>query len=150
MRISNKWNKNISSRRSDDNNRRSLGKECLRSSCNMRISNRRNNSLSRSRSVNSNRRIPDKLRLSNSCNMRISNRRNSSLSSSRKRSAGNLPLSSRCNMYSSLCNMWRSPGNLHYRRGTRPRNFCLKMRFLTVLLGQNRNDQNTSLVDLCC
>jgi hypothetical protein len=24
------------------------------------------------------------------------------------------------------------------------------MRFLTVLLGQNRNDQNTSLVHLCC
>jgi hypothetical protein len=24
------------------------------------------------------------------------------------------------------------------------------MRFLTVLLGQNRTDQNTSLVHLCC
>jgi hypothetical protein len=48
--------------------------------------------------------------------MRIRNRRNSSLSSRRRR-AGNLPLSSRCNKYSSLCNR-RSLGNLHYRRGT--------------------------------
>jgi hypothetical protein len=81
--------------------------------------------------------------------MRISNRRNSSLCSSR-RSPGNLPLSSRCNMYNSLCNRRRSPGNLHCRRGIEPRNLCLKMRFLTILLGQNRNDQNTSLVHLCC
>jgi hypothetical protein len=81
--------------------------------------------------------------------MRISNRRNNSLSSSRRRSAGNLPLSSRCNKYSSLCNR-RGPGNLHCRRGTRPGNRCLKMRFLTVLMGQNRTDQNTSLVHLCC
>jgi hypothetical protein len=81
--------------------------------------------------------------------MRISNRQNSSLSCSRRRSAGNLPLSSRCNNYSSLCNS-RSPGNLHCRRGTRLGNLCLKMKFLTVLLGQNMNDQNTSLVHLCC
>jgi hypothetical protein len=66
--------------------------------------------------------------------MRISNRRNNSLSSSKRRSAGNLPLSSRCNKYSSLRNR-RSPGNLHYRRGTRPGKICLKMRLLTVLLG---------------
>jgi hypothetical protein len=82
--------------------------------------------------------------------MRISNRRNNSLSSSRKRRVGNLSLSSRCNMYNSLCNRRRSPDNLHYRRGTRPGNLCLKMIFLTVLLGQNRNEQNTSLVHLCC
>jgi hypothetical protein len=44
----------------------------------------------------------------------------------------------------------RSPGNLHFRRGTRPGNLYLKMRFLTVLMGQNRTDQNTSLVHLCC
>jgi hypothetical protein len=66
--------------------------------------------------------------------MRISNRRNSNLSNSRRRSAGNLPLSSRCNMYNSLCNR-RSPDNLHFRRGTRPGNLYLKMRFLTVLMG---------------
>jgi hypothetical protein len=118
-------------------------------SCNLRIINRRNSSLFSSRSVDNGRRSPGKLRLSSSCNMRIGNRRNSSLSSSRRRSAGNLPLSSRCNKYSSLCNR-RSPGNLHCRRGTRPGNLCLKMRFLTVLLGQNKNDQNTSLVHLCC
>jgi hypothetical protein len=65
--------------------------------------------------------------------MRISNRWNSL--SSRRRSAGNLPLSSRCNKYNSL-NDRRSPGNLHCRRGTRPGNdLCLKMRFLTVLMG---------------
>jgi hypothetical protein len=58
--------------------------------------------------------------------MRISNRRNSILSSSRRRSAGNLPLSSRCNKYNSLCNR-RSPGNIHCRRGTRPGNLYLKM-----------------------
>jgi hypothetical protein len=81
--------------------------------------------------------------------MRISNRRNSSLSSRRRRSADNLPLSSRCNKYSSLCNRG-SPGNLHCRRGTRPGNLCLKMRFLTMLMGQNGTDQNTSLVHLCC
>jgi hypothetical protein len=80
-------------------------------------------------SVDNSRRIPGKLRLSSSCNMRISNKRNRSLSS--RRSAGNLPLSSRCNKYSSLCNR-RSPGNLHCRRGTRPGNLCLNMRFLTV------------------
>jgi hypothetical protein len=83
-----------------------------------------------SRSVdNSRRRSPGKLRLSSSRNMRISNRRNSSLSSSRRRSACNLPLSSRCNKYNILCNR-RSPGNLHCRRGTRPGNLFLKMRFL--------------------
>jgi hypothetical protein len=66
--------------------------------------------------------------------MRISNKRNSGLSSSRRRSTGNLPLSSRCNKYNSLYNR-RSSGNLYYRRGTRPGNLCLKMRFLTVLSG---------------
>jgi hypothetical protein len=71
--------------------------------------------------------------------MRISNRRNNSLFSSRRRSAYNLPLSSKCNKYSSLCNR-RSPSNLHCRRGTRPGNLCLKMRFSTILLGQNKND----------
>jgi hypothetical protein len=81
--------------------------------------------------------------------MRIRNRWNNNLSISRRSSAGNLPLSSTCNKYSSLCNR-RSPSNLHCRRGTRPRNLCLKMRFLTILLVQNRNDQNTSLVHLCC
>jgi hypothetical protein len=81
--------------------------------------------------------------------MRISNKRNSGLSSSRRRSTGNLPLSSRCNKYNSLYNR-RSPGNIHCRRGTRAGNLCLKMRFLTVLMGQNRTDQNTSLVHLCC
>jgi hypothetical protein len=80
--------------------------------------------------------------------MRISNRRNSSLSSSRS-SASNLSLSSICNKYNSLCNR-RSLGNLHCRRGTRPGNLCLNMIFLTVLLGQNRNNQNTSLMHLCC
>jgi hypothetical protein len=115
----------------------------------LRIINRRNNSLSNSRSVDNSSRSLGKLRLSSSCNMRISNRRNSSLSSSRRRSACNLPLSSRCNKYSSLCNR-RNPGNLHCRRGTRPGNLCLKMRFLTMLMGQNWTDQNTILVHLCC
>jgi hypothetical protein len=133
----------------DNNRRRSLGKLRLSISCNLRIINRRNNSLSSSRSIDNSRRSPVKLCLSSSCNMRISNRQNSSLSSSRRRSAGNLPLSSRCNKYSSLCNR-RSPGILHCRMGTRPGNLCLKMRFLTVLMGQNRTDQNTSLVHLCC
>jgi hypothetical protein len=114
----------------------------------LRIINKRNISLSSSRSADNSRRSPGKLRLSSSCKMRISNRRNSSLSS-RRRSVGNLPLSRRCNKYNSLCNR-RSPGNLHCRRGTRPGNLCLKMRFLTVLMGQNRTDQNTSLVHLCC
>jgi hypothetical protein len=123
----------LRSRSVDDNQRRSPGKLRLSSSSNMRIINRRN-SLSSSRSVDNSRRSPGKLLLSSSCNMRISNRRNNSLSSNRRRSAGNLPLSSRCNMYSSLCNR-RSPGNLHCRRGTRPGNLCLKMRFLTVLMG---------------
>jgi hypothetical protein len=108
----------LRSRSVDNNRRRSSGKLRLSSSCNLRIINRRNSSLSSSRSVDNSRRSPDKLCLSSSCNMRISNRRNSSLSS-RRRSAGNLPLSSRCNKYSSLCNR-RSPGNLHCRRGTRP------------------------------
>jgi hypothetical protein len=80
--------------------------------------------------------------------MRISNRWNNSLSSS-SRSAGKVPLSNRCNKYVSLCNR-RSPGNLHCRRGTRPGNLCLKMSFLTVLMGQNRTDQNISMVHLCC
>jgi hypothetical protein len=134
----------------DNSQRRSPGKLCLSSSCNLRISNRRNSSLSGSRCVDNSRRSPSKLRLSSSCNMRISNKQNSSLSSCMRRSAGNLPLSSRCNKYNSLCNRRRSPGNLHCRRGTRPENLCLKMRFLTVLLGQNITDQNTSLVHLCC
>jgi hypothetical protein len=47
--------------------------------------------------------------------MRISNK-------SRRRSVGNLPLSSRGNRYNSLYSRRRSPGNLHYRRGTRPGN----------------------------
>jgi hypothetical protein len=134
----------LRSRSIDNNRRRSTGKLRLSISCNLRIINRRNSSLSSSRSVDNNRRRPGKLHLSSSCNMRISNRRNSSLSSSR-RSADKLPLSSRCNKYSSLCNR-RSPSNLHYRRGARPGNLCLKMRFLTMLLGQNMTDQNTSLV----
>jgi hypothetical protein len=138
----------LRSRSVDNNRRRSPGKLCLSSSCNLRIINRRNSSLSSSRSVDNNRRSPGKLRLSSSYNMRISNTRNSNLSS-RRRSAGNLPLSSRCNKYISLCNR-RSPGNLHCRRGSRPGNLYLKMRFLTVLMGQNRTDQNTSLLHLCC
>jgi hypothetical protein len=114
----------------------------------LRIINRRNSSLSSSRSIVNSRRSPGKLRLRSSCNMRISNRRNNSLSRWR-RSIGNLPLSSRCNKYSSLCNR-RSPDNLHYRRGTRPGNLCLNMRFLIVLMGHNRTNQNTNLVHLCC
>jgi hypothetical protein len=137
----------LRSRSVDNNRRRSPGKLRLSSSYNLKIINRLNNNLSSSRSVDNSRRSPGKLRLSSSCNMGISNRRNSSLSS-RRRSAGNLPLSSRCNKYNSLCN--RSPSNLHYRRGTRPRNLCLKMRFLIVLMGQNGTDQNTNLVHLCC
>jgi hypothetical protein len=138
----------LRSRSVDNNRRRSPGKLRLSSSCNLRIINRRNNSLSSSRSVDNSRRSPGKLRLSSSSNKRISNRRNSRLSS-RRRSADNLPLSSRCNKYNSFCNR-RNPGNLHCRRGTRPGNLCLKMRFLTVLMGQNSTDQNTSLVHLCC
>jgi hypothetical protein len=139
----------LRSRSVDNNRRRSPVKLCLSSCCNLRIINRRNSNLSSSRSVNNSRRSPGKLRLSSSCNMRISNRRNNSLSSSRRRSAGNLPLSSRCTKYNSLCNR-RSPGNLYCSWGTKLGNLCLKMRFLTVLLGQNRNDQNTSLVHLYC
>jgi hypothetical protein len=139
----------LRSRSVDNNRRRSPGKLRLSSSCNLRIINRRNNSLSSSRSIDNRRRSPGKLRLSSNCNKRISNTPNISLSSSSRRSAGNLPLSSRCNKYNNLCNR-RSPGNLHCRRGTRPKNLCLKMRFLTVLMGHNRTDQNTSLVHLCC
>jgi hypothetical protein len=139
----------LHSRSVDNNRRRSPGKLRLSSSCNLRIINRRNNSLSNSRSVDNSRRSPGKLRLISSCNMRISNRRNNSLSNSKRRSVCNLPLSSICNKYNSLCNR-RNPGNLHCRRGTRPGNLCLKMRFLTVLMGQNRTNQNTSLVHLCC
>jgi hypothetical protein len=128
-----------------NNRRRSPGKLRLSSSYNLRIINKRNSSLSSSRSVNNSslsssrsidnsRRCPGKIRLSSSCNMRISNRRNSSLSSSRRRSAGNLPLSSRCKKYRSLCNR-RNSGNLHCRRGTRLGNLCLNMRFLTMLMG---------------
>jgi hypothetical protein len=133
----------------DNNRRRSPGKLRLSSGCNLRIINRRNSNLSSSRSVDNNRRSLGKLRLSSSCNVRISNRRNSSLSSRRRRSAGNLPLNIRCNKYNSLCNR-RSPCILHCSRGTRPGNLCLNMRFLTVLMGQNWTDQNTSLVHLCC
>jgi hypothetical protein len=147
--ISNSRSAKLRSMSVDNSRRRSPGKLHLSSNYNLRIINRRNDNLSKSRSVDNSRRSPGKLRLSSSCNMRISNRRNSSLSSSKRRSAGNLPLSSRCNKYSSLCNK-RSPGNLHCRRGTRPGNLCLKMRFLTFLMGQNRTDQNTSLVHLCC
>jgi hypothetical protein len=132
----------------DNNRRRSPGKLRLSSSCNLRIINRRNSSLSSSRSVDNSRRSPSKLRLRSSCNMRISNRWNSSLSN-RRRSTGNLPISSRCNKYNSLCSR-RGPGNLHCRRGSKPGNLYLKMRFLTVLMGQNRTDQNISLVHLCC
>jgi hypothetical protein len=139
----------LRSRSVDNNRRRSPGKLRLSRCYNLRIINRRNNSLSNSRSVDNSSRSPGKLRLSSSCNMRISNRRNSSLSSSSRRSAGNPPLSSRCNKYNSLCNR-RSPDNLHCRRGTRPGNLCLKMRFLTVLMGQNKTDQNTSLMHLYC
>jgi hypothetical protein len=59
--------------------------------------------------------------------MRMNNKQNSSLSSSSRRRAGNLPLSSRCNKYNSLCNR-RNLGNLHSRRGSRLGNLCLKMR----------------------
>jgi hypothetical protein len=119
----------LRSRSVDNNQRRSPGKLHLSSSCNLRIINRRNISLSSSRGVDNSRRSPGKLRLSSSCNMRISNRQNSSVSGSSRRSAGNLPRSSRCNKYSSLCNR-RSPGNLNCRKGTRPDNLCLKMKFL--------------------
>jgi hypothetical protein len=139
----------LRSRSIDNNRRRSPGKLHLSSSCNLRIIYRRNNSLSSSRSVDNNRRRLDKLHLSKSCNMRISDKQNSSLSSSRRRSPDNLPLSSRCNKYNNLCNR-RSPGNLHCRRGISPGNLCLKLRFLTVLLGQNRTGQYTSLVHLFC
>jgi hypothetical protein len=98
----------LHSRSIDNNWRWSPRKLRLSSSCNLRIINRRNNSLSSRRSVDNSRRSPGKLHLSSGCNMRISNRRNSSLSSRRRRSAGNLPLSRRCNKYSSLCNR-RSP-----------------------------------------
>jgi hypothetical protein len=84
----------LRSRRVDNNRRKSPSKLRLSSSCNFRIINRRNSSLSSIRSVDNNRRSPGKLRLSSSCNIRISNIRNNSLSS-RRRSAGNLPLSSR-------------------------------------------------------
>jgi hypothetical protein len=139
----------LHSRSINNNERRSPGKLRLRSSCNLRIINGQNNSLFNSRSIDNSRRSTGKLRLSSSCNMRISNRRNSNLSSLKRRSAGNLPLSSRCNKYNSLYNR-RSLGNLHCKRGTRPGNLCIKMRFLTVLMGQNRTNQNTSLVHLCC
>jgi hypothetical protein len=73
MRISNRRNSNLSSSRSIDNSRRSLGKLHLSSSCNMRISNRRNNSLC------NRRRSPGNLPLSSRCNMhiRLCNRRRS-------------------------------------------------------------------------
>jgi hypothetical protein len=114
----------LCSRSVNNNRRRSPRKLRLSSSCNLRIINRQNRSLSSSRSIDNSRRRSGKLRLSSSCNMRISNRRNSSLFSSKRRSAGNLPLSSRCNKYNSLCNR-RSLGNIHCRRGTRPRNLFL-------------------------
>jgi hypothetical protein len=139
----------LRSRGIDNSRRMSPGKLRLSSSCNLRMINKRNSNLSSCRSVDNSRRSPGKPRLSSNWNMRISNKRNSSLSNSRRRSTGNLPLSSKCNKYISLCNR-RSLGNLHSRRGTRPGNLCLKMRFLSVLLRQIRNDQNTSLVHLCC
>jgi hypothetical protein len=138
----------LRSRSVDNTRRRSPGKLRRSSSCNIRIINRRNSSLFSSRSVNNSRRSPDKLRLSSSSNMRISNKQNNSLSN-RRRSVGNLPLSRRCNKYNNLYNR-RSRNNLHCRRGTRPGNLCLKMRFLTVLMGKSRTDQNNSLVHLCC
>jgi hypothetical protein len=95
----------LCSRSIDNNQRRSQGKLRLSSNCNLRIINRQNSSLSSSRSVDNNRRSPGKLRLSSSCNTRISNRRNNNLSSRRRRSVGNLPISSICNKYNSLCNM---------------------------------------------
>jgi hypothetical protein len=104
----------LRSRSIDNNWSRSPGTLRLSSSCNLRIINRRNNSLSSSRSVDNSRRSPEKLRLRSSCNMRISNRQNNNLFSKR-RSTGNLPLSSRCNTYNSLCKR-RSLGNLHCRR----------------------------------
>jgi hypothetical protein len=76
--------------------------------------------------IDNSRRSPGKLHLSSSCNMRISNRQNSI-----------------------HCNRRRSPSDLPCRRGTRPGNLCLKMRFLTVLLGQNRNAKIQAL-DQCC
>jgi hypothetical protein len=124
----------LRSRSVDNSRRRSPGKLRLSSSCYLRIINRRNSSLSSNRSVDNSRRSLGKLHLSSSCNMRISNRRSSNLSSRRRRSVDNLPLSSRCNKYSSLCNR-RSPCNLNCRSGTMPGNLCLKMRFLTVLMG---------------
>jgi hypothetical protein len=81
----------LRSRSVDNSWRRSPGKLCLSSSCNLRIINRQNSSLSSSRSVDNNRRSPSKLRISSSCNMMISNKQNNNLSSSRRRSAGNLP-----------------------------------------------------------
>jgi hypothetical protein len=134
LNSSNSRSAKLRSRSVDNNRKRSPDKLRLSSNCNLRIINRQNNSLSSSRSVDNSRRSPGKLRLRSSCNMRIRNRRNNSLSSSRRRSAGNLPLCSRCNKYNSLCNR-TNPGNLHCRRGTRPGNLCLKMRFLNVLMG---------------
>jgi hypothetical protein len=88
---SNSKSAKLRSRSIDNNRRRSPGKLCLSSSCNLRIINRRNSSLSSNRSVDNSRRSPGKLRLSSSCNMRISNRRNSSLFSSRRRSRQSPP-----------------------------------------------------------
>jgi hypothetical protein len=48
----------LRSRSVDNNRRRSPGKLCLSSSCNLRIINRRNSSLSSSRSVDNSRRSP--------------------------------------------------------------------------------------------
>jgi hypothetical protein len=52
-----------------------------------------------SRRIDNSRRSLGKLRLSICCNMRISNKQNSSLCCRRRRSPGNFPISSRCNMY---------------------------------------------------
>jgi hypothetical protein len=107
----------------------------------MRISNRRNNGLSSSRSVDNSLRSPVKLRLSSSCNMRIRNRRNNNLPSSMsvdnswRRSTGNLPLRSRCNLYNSLCNRRGSPDNLPLQKGNQARKPLSKDEILNFIIG---------------
>jgi hypothetical protein len=55
---SNSRSAKLHSRSVDNNRRRSPGKLCLSSSCNLRIINRGNSSLSSSRSVDNSRRSP--------------------------------------------------------------------------------------------
>jgi hypothetical protein len=69
--------------------------------------------------------------------MRISNRRNKSLSSSRRRSAGNHPLSSRCNKYNNLCNR-RSPSNLQLQKGNQARKPLSKDEILNCIIGTDQ------------